>query len=574
MTVLINQGAISFIFNIFNLKNLDIVTLSKGLLIQIIQIQNARHDPLLYYCKYIIYNIKLLVGGAMTKGNFIMLILIVSICNMVYSATDPGNAGTFLAGKQTYEIPATQNTTLSTDVHYPKTGSGEVDPAAALCPVIVFGHGFSRSKEQYVNIGAHLASRGFIVMIPNFSGSDHSKNADDFSSMLDWIIARNNDPSSIFYGHIDTTKFGSSGHSAGGMSALVASSRDSRFRASSPMDPVDNNDLGKNAMPLIHVPVSITYSEPHSCNSNGSAMTMYNEGNPQKRGVKIIQATHCDPEDPTNFLCTLMCGSQNSARMYRYRKYMTGWFEFYLHCDASYEPWVFGEQVQADLSEGYITYDALLNPPAPTGVTTYGTDCITISRDEPSQCNGITGWRVYRSTTSGSDYTLIAEITDPSITSWTDTNTTAGVTYYYIIRDYYGTIESPDSAEVSITPSESCEISPPPGNVGNNKNHIGQPLTITKNGLFLRLSWGSVCDSTDYSIYRGTLPLTSYNHSALYCSTNNQITFDIVPSDLSYYFLVVARTDTKEGSYGEDSNNNQIPQGSPYCLPQTIGNCN
>ncbi len=505
----------------------------------------------------------------------IVFILFLSSVAIVKGATDPGNAGTFTPGMQTFSIPATQNTTLSTDIHYPKLSNGEVDPAAGLCPVIIFGHGFSRSKSQYTNIGAHLASRGFIVMIPNFSGSDHSKNADDFTPLLNWIINKNNDPLSIFYGHISSTQFGTSGHSAGGMSALVALSRDNRFIASSPMDPVDNNDLGKNAMPLIHVPVAINYSEPHSCNDQGSAATLYNAGNPQKRGVKIVNANHCDPEDPTNFLCTLVCGSQNSTRMYRYRKYMTGWFEYYLHCDESYEPWVFGSEVQSDINSGYITYSAVLNPPPPTGITASGNDCITISIDPPKQCTGITGWRIYRSTTPGSNYTQIAEINNINITSWTDTSVTPYNTYYYIVRYYFNSLESTNSNEVSATPTNTC-INTFPGSVANNKNHQGIPLTISKSPQnHLILTWGEVCNSTDYAIYRGNLPMSQYNHEPLFCSTQNSTSFEIAEDPYNYYYLVVAMNSTYEGSHGENSQNQQIPQPtSNYCKPQSIGNCN
>jgi predicted dienelactone hydrolase len=253
----------------------------------------------------------------------------------VRAATDPGANGSFTAGKQTISIPATQGSVLTTDVHYPKSAAGGVDPAAGLCPVIVFGHGFSRSKEQYVNVGSHLATRGFITIIPNFSGSDHGRNADDLIAMIDWILARNADPGSIFNGRIDAAAIGSSGHSAGGLSAILAASRDARIRATAPRDPVDSNSLGVNALASVHIPVAITYSEDSSCNANGSARALYAAALSPKRGVKIVGGTHCDPEDPTNFLCTLVCGSAASARQTLYRKYTTGWFEYYLRCDSS-----------------------------------------------------------------------------------------------------------------------------------------------------------------------------------------------------------------------------------------------
>ncbi len=347
--------------------------------------------------------------GRGTGGLCALLLLVGS----AQAATDPAASGLFSSGKLTISIPATQGSVLTTDVHYPKTASGEVEPAAGLCPVVVFGHGFSRSKEQYVNVGAHLATRGFITIIPNFSGSDHGKNADDLVVMIDWILARNSDPASIFYGRVDPTAIGSSGHSAGGLSAIVAASRDQRVRATAPRDPVDSNGLGVGALASVHVPVAITYSEDSSCNANGSARALYAAAQAPKRGVKVVNGTHCDPEDPTNFLCTLVCGAANAARQALYRRYTTGWFEYYLRCDASYEPWVYGAQAQADAAAGLITFDVAPNPPASQPCGTVGpppeVQDLMVSRSggdialawAPVAANpAVTSYRVYRSASS------------------------------------------------------------------------------------------------------------------------------------------------------------------------------
>jgi uncharacterized repeat protein (TIGR01451 family) len=117
-----------------------------------------------------------------------------------------------------------------------------------------------------------------------------------------------------------------------------------------------------------------------------------------------------------------------------------------------------------------------------------------------------------------------------------------------------------------------------PGTVGDNKNHSGQPLFVNKvSANQLNLNWGSVCNASDYSIYRGTLPIlssSSYNHDQLICSTDGATSYLINSDADSYYFLVVANNNTVEGSYGEDSGNNPRPVGITQCKPQSIGNCN
>jgi len=106
------------------------------------------------------------------------------------AATDPAASGVFPATRQPMGLPGTQGTTLTTDVYFPGTDAA-VSLTAGRCPVIVLGHGFSQSKEQHINQGLHLATRGYVVLIPNSNAaSDHSRYADDLRKCLDWIEAR------------------------------------------------------------------------------------------------------------------------------------------------------------------------------------------------------------------------------------------------------------------------------------------------------------------------------------------------------------------------------------------------
>ena len=295
---------------------------------------------------------------------FVLALWLIAGCGAVEgAATDPALNGPYTWAKQTAGIPGTQGASLSTDVYFPAAGGG-VDPLAVPCPVIVLGHGFLQSKDQHVNHGRHLATRGFIVLIPNFNGgSDHSRNADDLSKLIDWILARQEDAQSIFHHTVRTDRIGATGHSAGGLSAILATSRDPRIRASAPMDPVDNNGLGVAAVLTITVPIGITYSEPSSCNSNGSAATLFTAAVAPKRGMKVVGADHTDGQDPAGFSNVLLCGGANATRQMLYRRYTAGWFEYFLHGDASYAPWVFdvtGGQVLADVAANQVTFTASL----------------------------------------------------------------------------------------------------------------------------------------------------------------------------------------------------------------------
>jgi hypothetical protein len=131
-------------------------------------------------------------------------------------------------------------------------------------------------------------------------------------------------------------------------------------------------------------------------------------------------------------------------------------------------------------------------------------------------------------------------------------------------------------ASAPISTAIICSSSP--GAVPDNDNYAGTPLTISKSGANqLTLSWGAPpepCITTDYSIYRGSLPFNSYNHSYLLCSTSGMTSATINSETDSYYYLIVAQYNNAEGSYGVDSNNIQRPIGINYCYQQHIGSCN
>jgi hypothetical protein len=92
-------------------------------------------------------------------------------------------------------------------------------------------------------------------------------------------------------------------------------------------------------------------------------------------------------------------------------------------------------------------------PAAPTGLTaTAGNGTVTLSW---SPASGATGYRVKRSTTSGTSYTLIAS---PGVTSYSDNTVTNGTTYYYVVSAVNGVGEGANSAQASATPSAASTV--------------------------------------------------------------------------------------------------------------------
>jgi len=136
----------------------------------------------------------------------------------------------------------------------------------------------------------------------------------------------------------------------------------------------------------------------------------------------------------------------------------------------------------------------------------------------------------------------------------------AGETFSYIVRVSNSNECSDDNIVCkSVYLPRYC-----PGEVANT-------LTVTKStvGPNLLLSWlepncGSLPDA--YELYRGTLPWTNYNHIIISCIITGTIT--TTPQDTgSYYYLVVVRSATTEGSYGRSNDGIERPTANPSCVP-------
>ena len=75
-----------------------------------------------------------------------------------------------------------------------------------------------------------------------------------------------------------------------------------------------------------------------------------------------------------------------------------------------------------------------------------------------SHDDSITGFNIYRSTASGSGYELVNDEPIMDSTNYLDTETTAGETYYYLVRPVRLETEGPESNEASVTADDTGRI--------------------------------------------------------------------------------------------------------------------
>lgn len=132
-----------------------------------------------------------------------------------------------------------------------------------------------------------------------------------------------------------------------------------------------------------------------------------------------------------------------------------------------------------------------------------------------------------------------------------------------------------DDISLSNVKISSCDAYPDQCTTNNPPGRIANTLVISKGTSQLTLTWNAPpapCITSTYSIYRGTLPFTNYTYEQIDCDVPQ--TYYYVPFDLgSYYYLVVAQNENKEGSFGKKSDGSERPNNNA-CTQQQIGTCN
>ena len=147
---------------------------------------------------------------------------------------------------------------------------------------------------------------------------------------------------------------------------------------------------------------------------------------------------------------------------------------------------------------------------------------------------GATSYRIYRSTSKGSGYSLLGTTT---ATSYTNTGAKAGTTYYYRVKAVNDAGLSPYSNIVSgqskaVTP----KLSAPVVKIGHSASS-GKPM----------LTWNAVSGATSYKVYRATSQNGTY--SLLGTVTTTSYTNTGAKAGTTYWYKVKAVNSAGESAY-------------------------
>jgi len=196
-------------------------------------------------------------------------------------------------------------------------------------------------------------------------------------------------------------------------------------------------------------------------------------------------------------------------------------------------------------SETFVCSACLLPPEAPTELVAQDVEHdqggTVRLRWSPSSSQAIEGYRVYSSTSAGGPYSLLAEVTNPSATTYTHTGLVNGVRHYYILRAFDGNRESENSEEVSARALDNIVPSAPTG------------LTIEDfpgdDGTALVLTWipSDSEDIREQRVYRSLTPDSTYTLAATFKERGTTTFVDSgLSSDTTYYYVLSAFDGTQE----------------------------
>lgn len=186
-----------------------------------------------------------------------------------------------------------------------------------------------------------------------------------------------------------------------------------------------------------------------------------------------------------------------------------------------------------DTSEATVT----MRPATPTGLgATAGSNSVDLTWTASSLA---TGYRVKRSTVSGSGYVTIGTTAEPT-TAFTDA-IIGGVTYYYVVTATNLSGETVSSLEVAATPT----LAPPSAPTG---------LAATAGDNSVALTWTAAAFSTSYNVKRSTTSGSGYTTiSTTGAVTGTNYTDSTAVNGTPYYYVV-----SGTNAAGESVNSSEV----------------
>ena len=244
-------------------------------------------------------------------------------------------------------------------------------------PVVIFTHGFMLTPADYTSYGQHLASWGYLVVMPDlpgdmFSPETHTALEGMLSAIIDWLA------SGPLAASADLAHLAMSGHSMGGKISLLLASADARPIALFAVDPVDaaggpgTSDspdypsVAPELMPSITIPLALLGETVNASGGLGTPCApadnnfhqYYLAATSPAIEIEIVGASHMSFLDNPN--CGLTCaacpaGSDDQANTRKLtRRYMTAFFNVFVRGQDSFRTYLDGAAMADDVAASLV----------------------------------------------------------------------------------------------------------------------------------------------------------------------------------------------------------------------------
>lgn len=298
------------------------------------------------------------------------LLWALSLALMIPSCT----SGTLPEGPFPVDIEnGTRRTTTGDDLRYDLfIPIAREDLPPPPWPAVILTHGFARDRTFQRNNALYLAQRGIVVLTPDMVSllpgeSAQLRNIANTTDHVEWLRQRAADPQDRLAGLVDPQRIGLAGHSAGGAvsfeAAIELQQQGRQAAAVVLLDAVPWDRTLEQASDLAAMPLVSLRSEPANCNANGRVLELLRALTFPAADVRIVGATHCDPENPTDMLCTLVCGGGSRDAQQTYQRLLYLFFQdAFAIPSAELQPETWQQALAAMVADG-IVVEGPIDPP-------------------------------------------------------------------------------------------------------------------------------------------------------------------------------------------------------------------
>jgi len=271
-------------------------------------------------------------------------------------AVDLADPGIHAWGTYDFDVPRPGGGTFRSRLYYPATVPGvstPFDPSGGPYPVISFGHGWLQTNDRYSSTFEHLASHGYFLIAPNTQTGlipDQVQFRTDMIQSLDYMVAQGTTPSSPYFGSVDVTSRGLSGHSMGGAASIAIAAGDPTIRAVANMAAANilANPSVIEMMASVTSPINLlSGSDDLIAPPDVHQVPMYNNGGAPKMLTSLEGGCHAYFQDSGPAITDGSTMSRADQLEHTRRELVT-YFNFYLKEDESLWREVWGPEAFTD----------------------------------------------------------------------------------------------------------------------------------------------------------------------------------------------------------------------------------